>query len=247
MGIYMVKNIPVISWRFGDEYYITEFIKPNTYMVEYVAEKLKGKDNVETVLNIAKFIRDNFYYPLDSRGNPSTDGQFLKSKRTMFSYHFKKCVQYMWLFPSEVLNMGFGICIDTSVLAVSLMRKLNIDSWCVLGAVYNANGDLLGYHAWAEFLINNEWFILETTIHEKGTANIIKRFDGYSGKYGIRYEPFAKFNEREYFEIKSLVPLFNFYGMSKKIIKRLEKRKQKEIWNTYKEVTPLIKSILKRG
>lgn len=240
----MSKKIPIISWRFGEEYYIVEFVTPKTYMIEKIAEKLKGRDEVETILNIAKFIRDEFYYPLDSRGNPSCDGQFLKSRKSVFSYHFRRCVPYMWLFPSETLNMRFGICIDTSLLATSIMRRLDIDAYCVLGAVRDKRGQLLGYHAWTEFMLNKEWFILETTIHEKDSANIIRRTDGYQGKYGIIYDPYAMFNEKDYTELKSLIHLFTFYGQSKKIIKEYEKRKQVRIWNIYKEITPLIKSII---
>ncbi len=231
-----MSKIPVIDWRFGDKYYITEFITPDTYMVEKVSKKLKCKTEKETIIKIAKYIRDNFYYPFNWRGYPSADAQFLKSKKYPGNYHFKKCVDYMWLFPSETINVGFGICIDTSLLAVSLMRNLNINAWCCLGAIYDKREILLGYHAWVEFELYKKWFILETTIHEKDVCNIIKREDGYTGRFGIRYDKYSEFNEKEYREYKPLINFIQFFGKGKKEIQKMEKRKQKVIWKTYRKL-----------
>ncbi len=239
-------QIPIVDWRFGDRYFITEFVRPNTFEVELMAERLRARSAEERVLNVARWIRDDFYYPLDWRGQPSADGQLLKSRRAIGSYHFKKCVNYMWLFPSETIMMGFGICIDTSLVATSVLLRLGVDSVVALGAVYDQKGSLLGYHAWTEFTINNTRYVLETTIHEREVNNVMLAEDAYSGKYGIRYDKYAEFNHIKYVEYKPLTPFINFYGRRRKEIVKRELLKQRYIWNTYREISPLIAKVIRK-
>jgi len=233
-------KIPIVDWRFGDKYYVTEFITPRNVMVENIARLYKGRSEIESFINVARWIRDKFYYPLDWRGQPSCDGQFLKSRKRFGSYHFRKCVAYMWLFPPETINMGFGICIDTALLATSVLIAMGLDAWCVLGAIYDNKGELIGYHAWTEVLIDNTWYLLETTIHMEGVSNIMKRDDAYTGKYGIKYEKFAMFNDKTYHEYKSILQYMKFFGKGKREIRNMEMKKQRFIWQTYKEVTTLL-------
>ncbi len=195
---------------------------------------------------MARWIRDGFYYPLDWRGQPSADGQLLKSRMSLLSYHFKKCVNYMWLFPSECINMRFGICIDTALVATSVLIRLGIDSVVALGAIYDNKGNLLGYHAWTEFVLNGTRYVLETTIHEKDINNIMLAEDAYSGKYGIMYDKYAEFDHRRYIEHKPLAPLMNFYGRRGREIKTIELKKQRYIWNVYREISPLLATVIKR-
>jgi len=233
--------IPVVDYRFGDKYYVTEFVRPETFMIKNIAEKLKGKNDIETVLNVSKYIRDEFYYPLDCFRNPSCDGMFLKSKKSWFSWHFKKHVSYMWLFPSECINVKFGICIDTSLVCTSILRNLNFRSYVALGAVYYYN-ELLGYHAWTEVFIpsKNKWYVIETTIHEKDVSNILERDEAYKGVCKLRYEVFGRFDEKEYIEIKPILTWIQFYGKKWKKERSRERKKQIVIWRIYRVISPLI-------
>ena len=88
--------------------------------------------------------------------------------------------------------------------------------------------------------------MLETTIHESDVGIIITREDAYSGKYGIRYDKYAEFNDMEYREYKSILAFMQFFGKGRRVIRNMESRKQKFIWNIYKEITPLIKSVIRR-
>ena len=239
-----LKNVPLIDWRFGDKYYVIEFVRPDTYEVERVSEELKGKDDLETFLNVCKYIRDNFYYPLDWRKQPSCDGQFLKSRRGLSTYHFRRCVPYMWMFPSEVINCGFGICIDTALLCTSIFRKLGFISYVTLGALKDKKGRIIGYHAWTETLLRGKWFLIETTIHTKSAVNHIPREDGYNGRWGIYYVPFAWFNEKEYIERESILQFVKFFGKSKREIRKMEKRKQNIIWKVFDKIDFNIKEVI---
>ena len=233
--------IPVVDYRFGDKYYVTEFVRPYTFMVKCISKTLKGKNDVETVINVARFIRDEFYYPLDIFKNPSCDAMFLKSRKFCYSWHFKKYVNYLWLFPSECLLMKFGICIDTSLLCTSILRCLGFFSYVGLGAVYYKD-KLLGYHAWTEVYIPSkaDWYIIETTIHEKNVSNILRREEAYKGSYDIQYEIFARFNEKEYEEVKPILTWIQFYGKKWKKVRAKERNKQIVIWSTFKQISPLI-------
>ncbi len=240
-----MTEIPIIDWRFGDKYYITEFVRPDTYEVVTSADRLRATTAEQKVLNVARWIRDEFYYPLDWRGQPSADGQLLKSRKAIGSYHFKKCVNYMWLFPGECIMMRFGICIDTSLVTTSVLLRLGIDSVVALGAVYDQRGNLLGYHAWTEFILNGIRYVLETTIHERDVNNIMLAEDAYSGKYGIRYDKYAEFNHLKYIEHKPLTPFISFYGRKRGEIKRRELIKQRYIWNTYREISALLSKVIR--
>ncbi len=122
----------------------------NNCMVRDIYNKLKADDDDRFVENVAEWIRDKFKYPLDVNGDPAAQAQLLKFKSGWFSYIFKKCVEYHWSLPTEVITSGYGICIDTSNLAESVLRVKPLkESYVVLGEVRRTLDDvLLGYHAW---------------------------------------------------------------------------------------------------
>jgi len=178
-----------VDYRFGDIWDIRDFINPhlNTVFLN------TGDKRVE---DVAAFIRDEFTYPLIN-DNPSADGQLRRYHKSLFKYHFQKCVYYMWSFPQEVLAQKLGICIDTANLATSLLVPNN--AWCCLGEVRAIDGNLLGLHAWTEFPYKGEPTIMETTIH-KPANTLVPVKDAYDKnsnwaiKGGVYYVEQARYN-----------------------------------------------------
>jgi len=198
--------VPVVDWRFGDKYYVTEFIMVGNSMIRDEYEKLKDADENAFIENVATWIRDNFQYPIDYRGNPAAQAQLLKYKRNPLNWMFKKCVDYHWSFPTEVLVTKLGICIDTSNLAESVLRVRPLpETYVALGEVRRtADNQLLGYHAWVELPYRNERYVLETTIHRKDVWPLIKANDVYGGKLDVYYIKHAYYDETKYVPVTSL-------------------------------------------
>jgi len=112
-------NAPIVNYRFGDLYYVTEFVMTKNAMIIDAYNNLKNEDNDKFVENVAKWIRDEFKYPLDNAEQPAAQAQLLMFKKSIMNYLFKKCVEYHWTFPTEVIASGYGICVppDTLILA----------------------------------------------------------------------------------------------------------------------------------
>lgn len=202
-------TIPECPWRFGERYLTTEFVQNNNVAVQAaacsLAQNVKGADN--TFEALAAWIRDNFSYPLNDKGEPAADGVFKYGKNGLCSYHVQKSVPYMWLFPNEVINFGHGICIDTANLCVSVGVALGLDPWVTLGEVRTAkDNQLAGYHAWYQSNYKGEVNIIETTVHEAGALNILRAEDAYdqnsawAQSHNIYYVPQAHFNNTDYVE-----------------------------------------------
>lgn len=196
--------IPETPWRFGERYLVTDFVQVNNIAIIDMANSLQGDGFIS---NVAAWIRDKFYYPLDGSGNPSAQGQLLRHQKGLFSgYHAKKCVYYAWSLPNEILDFTrCGICIDTANLATSVLRVKGIDAWVTLGDVRDIKSDtLLGRHAWVTLPYEGENYVLETTIHEAGVKNMAKTKDVYdknsewAKRGGIYFVYQAKYNEKEF-------------------------------------------------
>jgi|GEM_PF-6894758 len=199
-------NAPIVNYRFGDLYYVTEFVMTKNAMIIDAYNNLKNEDNDKFVENVAKWIRDEFKYPLDNAEQPAAQAQLLMFKKSIMSYLFKKCVEYHWTFPTEVIASGYGICIDTANLTESVLRvkPLN-ESYVILGEVRDTlTNQLLGYHAWTEQPYKGDRYIIETTIHEEGVQNIIKADDIYGKKLKVYYIKHAQYDETKYVPITSV-------------------------------------------
>lgn len=203
----MSNNIPEVPWRFNERYLATDFVQNENVAVKEEADKLDWRGNSDKfVEEVAAWVRDNFYYPFDSGGNPSASGQLLRHQRGFMKWHFKRCVNYMWSLPNEVLVIGAGICIDTSNLVGSVLRAKALDnSWICLGDVNSSKDDtLLGRHAWIEIPYHNLAYLMETTVHDTGTKNLIQaskvydRDSEWAQKAGLYYTVQAKYNESEF-------------------------------------------------
>lgn len=242
----MSGEVLIVDFRFGEKYYVTEFVKPNTFEIAKVCEeKLRGRDLDETLKNILKFIRDEFVYPFDYLGNPSTNGLLLRHRKMYGKWYFKSYVNYMWDFPSETLIKRCGVCIDTSNLCCSLLRHFNFNAYVELGKVYKMpENQFLGYHAWVTVNHRDAWWVIETTIHRRGVVNIVKRDDAYSGRFGVRYECFVRYNEKDVEYVKPfnevIVLISEMKALSKVKLRKMEKNKQKFIWSRYEESSKIL-------
>ena len=198
----MNNKIPTVDFRWGDKYKATEFIQPRSLEIATKAKKLNATGDV--IDKVAAFIRDHFAYPLIG-GQPSADGQFLRYRKSLLGYHWKKCVFYMWSFPAEVLLQKLGICIDTANLATSLLRAESSIAFTCLGQVRKtATDELLSYHAWTAVESKQQFYLLETTIHEPDGKNMITLHDAYhkdsdfATTSGIYYVEDARYDESQY-------------------------------------------------
>jgi hypothetical protein len=191
-------------WRFGEPCEVTDFVTPHNVGVREAAVLLTGTDPDTTVENAAIWIRDEFIYPLDAKGNPSADGQLKRYQHSWCKWMFSKYVYYMWAYPNEVLLTRKGICIATANLCTSVMVALGLDAWTVLGEVRKAKDDaLIGYHAWTDVLYRGERTSVETTVEEKVNILFPAKFTGdrcseWAQTRNLYYVPQSKFNQNEY-------------------------------------------------
>lgn len=199
-------ELPQVPWRYGERYLVTDFIQHQNVAVREIALSLPSGSQDEFVLAASVHIRDGYYYPLDNAGNPSTSGQLLRYRKGLMSYHFKKCEDYVWALPCEVINTGCGYCAETANLATSLLIAGGIpDSWVDLGEVRTAKEDqLLGYHAWTECPYLGVQNVMETTVDEEG-VNILcpiseayDRHSQWAKNANLYYVPQSRYNASEY-------------------------------------------------
>lgn len=208
-------EIPQVPWRYGERYLVTEFIQHQNVAVREIAGALPNKGAIspvrtftqdDFVLAASIHIRDGYYYPLDSAGNPSASGQLLRYKKGFMSYHFKKCEDYVWALPCEVINTKCGYCAETANLATSLLIAGGIpNSWVVLGEVRTAKDDrLLGYHAWTECPYLGVQNSMETTVDEEGVnillpiSSAYDRHSQWAQNKNLYYVPQSRYNAGEY-------------------------------------------------
>jgi len=206
-----MPNVPEVPWRFGERYLVTDFVMAkNAAIMEQagslavVGGPIVGDRFVEAA---ARWIRDEFFYPLDNAGNPSASGQLLRHQKGLLSGHFfKKCVYYMWGLPVETLFTGCGICVDTANLAGSIFRAKGLDgAWVCLGDVRSVKDDtLLGRHSWISVPYHGATYLLETTAHEIGANNLVEasqvydRVSRWAQSKGLYYVLQARYNEGEF-------------------------------------------------
>lgn len=72
----------------------------------------------------------------------------------------------------EIINAKKGICYDYSAVFAGMLRSLDIPTKLVKGY----KDDLESYHAWNEVLIDDNWYIIDTTYDaalQKGKENVI--------------------------------------------------------------------------
>jgi len=195
-----MSNSPEVPWRFGERYLATDFVMTKNVAIVEQAEALSGGSQDDFVEKVARWIRDDFYYPLDNAENPAAQGQLLRHQKGFANWLFKKCVYYAWSLPNETQAIGCGICIDTSNLAASVLRAKEIDAWVCLGDVRSTKDDqLLGRHAWVEVPYHKLTFLLETTVPEGNNlveaAQVYDRNSDWAQSKELYYFLQSRYNE----------------------------------------------------
>jgi len=202
----------IVNYRFGDKYFVTEFIQPDTFEVRNVAKTLRNTSAYpyphlspdKEVELVSVFVRQDFTYPLDHSGNPATNGIFKRYRAGWGQYLYNVFKYYVWAFPSEVMNSRYGYCAETANLMTSILRALGLEAYAAIGEVRKAIDDsLLGYHAWTVTQYLKEEYLDETTIHEDINSLIptLVAYDhnsDFAQNGGIYYVEHARYNEMGY-------------------------------------------------
>ena len=195
-----MTEVPTVDFRFGDKWFITDFVTPKNPTVAEVTDGLIGTNA------ISEYIRDQYSYPFNAIGQPATNSQLCNAEFYPNFPMFQSSIlrPYAWDFPAETVITKSGYCVETANLMCSMLRRNNVESYVCLGAVLSPIGVTLGYHAWVKLLLGNIWYICETTIHEPNIQNLIPMDDLYNGKLDVTYREDCYYNEAvfrgEYFE-----------------------------------------------
>jgi len=241
----------IVSYRFNDRYWVTDFITPNNPDIQQVIADLGDAKGDEFVEQIAEFIRDNFQYPLWNE-NPSVDGQLLRYSQGFLKHGYKCCKFYVWAFPAEVLQSKLGFCAESANLAESLLIN-KVNSWAVLGDVLSTKDDtLLGRHEWVETPYRGETFILETTIHSKGANNlataksVYDKNSDWAAQGGVYYSKQARFNNKSYEGSNQFITLMGL--PAKRILlfglEETQKVKAKQLYKELRKENALLEKML---
>lgn len=192
-------EVPVVDFRFGDQYTVTYFIQVGNPTIKPVFEQLYDPNKDRFVEKVAEHVKRDFAYPLD-QGQPAAGGLFCRFEQGR-GWQWQRGVEYMWSFPAECLVQRLGICIDTSNYAGTLLRWGGAQAKVCLGSVHETkSGELLGYHAWIEVHYKGEPYVLETTIHPAG-ENLIPASAVYNKQLSIYYVKEAEYDETGYREV----------------------------------------------
>lgn len=98
-----------------------------------------------------------------------------------------------WQLPKETIEWRKGDCEDVSILLCTMMRIAGVSPSNVRVVVGTV---VFGGHAWCEFKIKGEWYVLESTCP---TCNYFKKEEYYEW---FEAEPYGWFNDQEYEEEK---------------------------------------------
>lgn|GEM_PF-1955075 len=167
-----------------------------------IAEKLRCRREIDTVKAVYRFNIDKLRYPFTADGKPSTGFKIEVFPWLRFGSIFKIYLRsweedYAWLKPSRLIEVGYGICVDTSNLCTTLLRILGFDAYTSIGVVKPRTGSDRYYgHAWTRVRIDSLWYIIETTIHGvRKLPPLIPYSNG--GELAIEYIEAAYFDERK--------------------------------------------------
>jgi len=197
------RIVEVDTTLFGERYDVREFIQVDNPDIMDLANELKAITLEETVDNILSYVAREIRYPFDYKGKPSTAKKIKAFKWWGTVYLYSDYKEYTWLFPNQTIRVGYGICIDTANLTVSLLRLYKIPAWVVLGSIIRSrDGKFMGFHAWVEYHFNGCW-VYESTVHPEPL--VIPCEKAYNGELDILYDPFAWYNEKSYREDREKV------------------------------------------
>jgi len=137
---------------------------------------------------IFEYVRKEIEYVTE--GNP---------KEYKYPKSFLKFKFDFWQLPRETIEWRKGDCEDQAILLCTMMRIAGVpasDVQVVLGLLH-VNGTPAGGHAWCEFKIGDEWYVLESTCP---TCNYFEKSYYYTL---LSPKIWGWFNDEEYYEEES--------------------------------------------
>lgn len=182
---------------------VRSFIETYDANLRKIAEKLECKRDIDTVKAVYRFNIDKIRYPFTADGKPSTGFKIEVFPWLRFGSIFKIYLknwegEYAWLKPSRLIEIGYGICVDTSNLCTTLLRILGFDAYTSIGIVKpRMESDRYYGHAWTRVRIDNLWYIIETTIHGvRKLPPLIPFSSGSDVELAVEYIEAAYFDEK---------------------------------------------------
>jgi len=204
MGLLEVDITLQPRWK-NETYYINEFITPETYMVQKLANELAKSTADETAWELFRWVVEQVEYPIRA-GIPEALLVFCDFHllfRHPFTPKLSAVLFDYWKFPVETLRDLKGDCEDTSMLLTSLLRALNLPAYCVIGEVV-IDGVPYG-HAWVIYdHCKYGWVILESTLDSLDPYPNWDEYYRVVKQVEDIYKPRIIFNEKETYAYASL-------------------------------------------
>ena len=238
--------IPLVDYRFGEVYKVTDFIQVENptcqeFVEPYLIFFMKQKSNDRFIEELSNVINVGFEYPLNILSQPSPEASLSRYQPIPLLpiwFNWSKRVDYNWQFPCETIVTKRGICIDTANLYITLLlANTGINAFVCIGRVYQTKDNVfLGGHAWGLQKYRGNWWITETTIHT-GINNMILADDIYNKKLDVYYVLDGKYHTTDFFPEPERQLLIRFLArpdrkiMSKQL--KEERKKQQTIWQAF--------------
>jgi hypothetical protein len=180
---------------------VRSFIEVSSDKLRRIALGLKRRDPLASVRSVYSFNSRSIGYPFTVDGKPSHGYRVEVFPWLRFGSLFTVYLRnwegdYAWLKPSMVVDIGYGICVDTSNLCTTLLRIMGVEASTVIGVVKPRGSDRFYGHAWTKTFVGGEQYLLETTIHDKRKSpSPIPSRD--LDKLQLEYVEAASFDERK--------------------------------------------------
>lgn len=175
------------------------FVEVESEELRELASKLRKRKPKDSIKAVYRFNVTEVNYPFTADGKPASGYKVEVFPWLRLGPWFKLYLRsweggYAWLKPTQVVRLGYGICVDTSNLCTTLLRILGFEAYTVLGVVEDPCSNRVYGHAWTRVLNRRRWYMLETTIH-KGRPPVVP-LDEAEDKLLLSYKEIASFDER---------------------------------------------------
>lgn len=157
----MNEQTILVNKRFGEVLDAREYIQPNSYPVQQVANFLwaQGPSAHPYLERAWKFVVRDIAYPPGSHETQDWHRMVAYRQGIFRQPMIRHEAWDFWNYPSETLRDRIGDCDDKSILLVSLLRARTpeIRSYVTVGTLRGAG------HMWVTILSGSEPVVLETT------------------------------------------------------------------------------------
>ena len=125
--------------------------------------------------NLNEYLRDTMFLNLNSpeiinaakKFNPSDKNLINQIENFVYNHISNKTLGIPLLPAANIIHQKSGACTEHTVLATALLRKCNIPTRAVVGAVlmpqFLGEPNVFVYHMWAEAYINENWELVDAT------------------------------------------------------------------------------------